>query len=148
MRGALAALQMTASLLLLVGAALFVRSAETAESIELGFDPKGVVVLDIEASGRTTPARAAGCFYDELMRRVAAIPGVTVAATSSRAPLDSSTPLVRVNPCEPVDGCRRPDVHDGQRPRCRLRLLRCRENAAALRAARSASAMSPAAVAS
>ena len=101
MRGTLAALQMTASLLLLVGAALFVRSARHAESIELGFDPKGVVVLDIEAPSRTT-GESSRRFYDELVRRVTGIPGVQSVATSSRAPLDSSTPLARVNAAQPV----------------------------------------------
>jgi predicted permease len=101
MRGALAAVQITASLLLLVGAALFVRSARHAESIELGFDPRGVVVLDIEASGRTT-AESSRHFFDELVRRVAALPGVESVATASRAPLDRSTPIVRVNAREPV----------------------------------------------
>jgi predicted permease len=101
MRSGLAAIQMTASLLLIVGAGLFVRSARNAESIELGFDPHGVVVLDIEASSRTT-ADSSRRFYDDLVRRVAALPGVESVATSSRAPLDSSTPMVRVNPREPV----------------------------------------------
>jgi predicted permease len=101
MRGGLAAIQMTASLLLLVGAALFVRSARHAESIELGFDPRGVVVLDVEASSRTTPDSSRR-FFEELVRRVTALPGVESVATSSRAPLDSSTPLVRVNAREPV----------------------------------------------
>jgi predicted permease len=100
MRGGLAAIQMTASLLLLVGAALFVRSAKNAESIELGFDPRGVVVTDIEA-GRTTPESSLR-YFDELVRRVAALPGVEAVATSSRAPLDSSTPQMRVNANEPV----------------------------------------------
>jgi predicted permease len=101
LRGALAAIQMTASLLLLVGAALFLRSARNAELIELGFEPRGVVVLDIEASGRTTPDSSRR-FFDELVRRVAALPGVEAVATSSRAPLDNSTPLARVNPREAV----------------------------------------------
>lgn len=101
MRGALAALQITASLLLLVGAALFVRSARHAEAIELGFDPSGVVVLDVEAS-RWTRGEPSRRFFDEVVRRVAALPGVESVATSSRAPLDSSTPLARVNPGAPV----------------------------------------------
>jgi putative ABC transport system permease protein len=101
MRAGLAAIQMMASLLLLVGAALFVRSARHAESIALGFEPRGVVVLDIEASSRTTPDSSRR-FFEELVRRVAALPGVESVATSSRAPLDSSTPLVRVNAREPV----------------------------------------------
>jgi predicted permease len=101
LRGALAVVQMTASLLLLVGAALFVRSARQAESIDLGFDPRGVVVLDIEASNKTTPDESRR-FFDELVRRVASLPGVVSVATSSRAPLDRSTNLVRVNAREPV----------------------------------------------
>jgi predicted permease len=101
LRSALAAVQITVSLLLLIGAALFARSARQAAAIELGFDPHGVVVLDIDASGGRSNSESLQ-FFRTVLQRVEALPGVGAAAVSMRAPLDSSTPLVHVNAREPV----------------------------------------------
>src|SRR2546428_7987021 len=56
LRAALAAVQITVSLVLLIGAALFLRSARNAEAIELGFEARGVLATDLDGAGRTTPA--------------------------------------------------------------------------------------------
>jgi predicted permease len=102
LRAALATVQITVSLLLMIGAALFVRSVREAAAIDLGFDPRGVVVLDIDASaGRTNPESLR--LFREVLQRVEALPSVTAAAVSSRAPLDSSTPLIHVNAQGPID---------------------------------------------
>jgi predicted permease len=101
LRSVLAAVQITVSLLLLIGAALFARSAQQAGTIELGFDPHGVVVLDIDASGGRTNGESLQ-FFHTVLQRVEALPGVGAASVSMRAPLDSSTPLVHVNAREPV----------------------------------------------
>jgi predicted permease len=101
LRAALATVQITVSLLLLIAAALFVRSAREAQAIDLGFDPRNVVVLDVEGSGGRTDA-AGGRLFSDLLSRMAVTPGVEAAAVSTRAPLDSSTPLVRVNAKESV----------------------------------------------
>jgi len=101
LRGALATVQITMSLLLVIGAALFVRSVGEAGAIDLGFDPAGVVVLDVDASAGRTNMESLGMFH-EVLQRVERLQGVTAAAVSSRAPLDSSTPLIHVNAREPV----------------------------------------------
>jgi putative ABC transport system permease protein len=101
LRSAMAALQIAVSLLLLVCAALFARSAERAGTVDLGFDPRNVVALDIDASSGRTNGQSR-VFFENALRRIAAIPGVTAAAVSTRAPLDSSTPVVRVNGHEEV----------------------------------------------
>src|SRR6185295_16647318 len=101
LRGALATVQITMSLLLVIGAALFVRSVGEAGAIDLGFDPAGVVVLDVDASAGRTNMESLGMFH-EVLQRVERLHGVTAAAVSSRAPLDSSTPLIHVNAREPV----------------------------------------------
>jgi predicted permease len=101
LREALATVQITVSLLLVIGAALFVRSVGEAGAIDLGFDPRGVVVLDVDASaGRTNPESRQ--MFHEVLQRVERLRGVTAAAVSSRAPLDSSTPLIHVNANEPI----------------------------------------------
>ena len=101
LRGALATVQITVSLLLVIGAALFVRSVREASAIDLGFDPAGVVVLDVDASAGRTNAESLPLFR-EVVRRAEALPGVMAAAVSTRAPLDSSTPLVHVNAREAI----------------------------------------------
>ena len=96
LRGAMAAMQIAVSLLLVVGGALFMRSARHAAEIDLGFEPRGVVVLDVDAAGGRTSAASVD-FFRQVLRRTTALPDVTAAAVSTRAPLDSSTPIVRVN---------------------------------------------------
>ena len=99
-RAALATVQITVSLLLLIGAALFARSVRSAGAIDLGFDPRGVVALDVDASVDGPARRRGRC--REVVRKAATLPDVQAAAVSTRAPLDSSTPLIRVNAREPV----------------------------------------------
>jgi predicted permease len=100
-RAALAAVQITVSLLLLIGAALFTRSVRSAGAIGLGFEPRGVVALDVGAVGGRTSAQTRA-LLEEVVRKAATLSDVQAAAVSTRAPLDSSTPLARVNPGEAV----------------------------------------------
>jgi predicted permease len=100
-RASLAAAQITVSLLLLIGAALFTRSVRSAGAIDLGFEPRGVVALDVGAVGGRTGGQTRA-LLDEVVRKTAILPDVQAAAVSTRAPLDSSTPLARVNPREAI----------------------------------------------
>lgn len=99
LRGLLASAQVAISLMLLIGAALFGRSVRHAETIELGFEPKDVVVLDVSTAGRRQDSRR---FFDDALRRMSAQATVGAVAVSTRAPLDSSTPSVRVSAREAV----------------------------------------------
>src|SRR6185295_9633553 len=101
LRASLAAIQITASLVLLIGAGLFLRSARNAEAIDLGFDPRGVLVTDLDGADRGAPG-ALPRLLDDVLRRVAEVPGVQSAALATRAPLDSSTPTVRVSAREAI----------------------------------------------
>jgi len=96
LRGLLATVQITASLVLLIGAALFLQSARHAEAIELGFDPRGVLVTDLDGAAAESPMTRQPMF-ESVLRRISALPGVDAAAIATRAPLDSSTPIVRVS---------------------------------------------------
>jgi predicted permease len=100
-RGALVALQITVSLVLLLGAALFARSARNAQAIDLGLDPAGVVALDVDNSRRTAPAESRA-FFAQVLQHLSAAPGVEAAALATRAPLDSSTPIVRMDASAPI----------------------------------------------
>jgi predicted permease len=72
-----------------------------AGAIGLGFEPRGVVALDVGAVGGRTSGQALA-LLEEVVRKAATLPDVQAAAVSTRAPLDSSTPLARVNPREAI----------------------------------------------
>ena len=87
LRSALLTLQVALSVVLLVSAGLFVRSFQALQSMELGFDPQGLVLMDVELPIQRYPeASEQTIFYDELLDRVAALPGVTATAGTSQAP--------------------------------------------------------------
>jgi len=86
LRAGLLVAQVALSVVLLVGAGLFVRSFRALQATDLGFDAAGLVVMDVDlpaARYGTTPEQADA--YDRLLRRAAAIPSVTgVTGTSER----------------------------------------------------------------
>ena len=86
-RNALVVAQVAGSLVLLIIAGLFVRNLTRAQQVDLGFDSKQVVTarLDTLNIGLTEDRSAA--FYDELHRRLKAIPGVESASLSFNVPL-------------------------------------------------------------
>ena len=75
-RSALVVGQVAVSLVLLVAAALFVRSVQRAQSVDLGFDPAHVLNLSMDVSQQGTEEAQGRAFYDEVERRVRAMPGV------------------------------------------------------------------------
>lgn len=83
--------QMAASTLLLVVAALFVRSLQVAGDIEAGFESEGVYLttLNLEAEGYGTPEVALPVL-ERLQEAVASIPGVERVALASDVPMDMS----------------------------------------------------------
>jgi predicted permease len=86
-RRALVVSQISVSLVLVMGALLFVRSLRNLESLNPGFQPRGIVIADLYFSQlQLTPERAAS-FRLELIRRVRATPGVEAAADLTIIPL-------------------------------------------------------------
>ena len=92
LRSALVVIQVALSLVLLIGATLFVRSLQQAQRIELGFDLTNIVALDLELMSKDTDPEKAEQIYHQLLTRVRTMPGVQSAVLSSRLPLDRSTP--------------------------------------------------------
>src|SRR5262245_32108190 len=87
--------QIAPSLLLLVGAGLFVRSLQKLQQVETGYVRENVLVLSLEPieSERKTPHLTA--FYDELLRRVKAMPGVVQASLVQFSPINRRERRVR-----------------------------------------------------
>ena len=76
--------QMAVSLVLLVAAALFVRSLVNLRTIDLGFEPDRVVVVGIDgsSSGLKIPAEQRRSIYARLLETAEGVPGVRAASLS------------------------------------------------------------------
>jgi len=86
-RSVLVIAQVAVSLVLLVAAGLFVRSVQSAESIDLGFDPSHVLNATTDVAQQGYDEARGRAFYDELLRRARRIPGVESASLAYSVPL-------------------------------------------------------------
>ncbi len=91
-RNLLVVAEVSLALVLLVGAGLMLRSFARVSGLDPGFDPRDVLAARIALPDAryADGSRIAG-FYDELVERVRALPGVTTAAISSGLPLRSGS---------------------------------------------------------
>jgi len=80
--------QIALGLVLANGAALLVRSYAAVRGQDFGFESHGVVTMSLNPAGpRYDSDQAYLTFYDDVLARVAAIPGVAGVGTVSRLPL-------------------------------------------------------------
>jgi macrolide transport system ATP-binding/permease protein len=86
-RSALVAAQVTGSLMLLVIAGLLVRSLGAVQHVNLGFDPHHMMVLTMDPSEVGFGETQGIAFYDSLLERIRALPGVESAALTSSVPM-------------------------------------------------------------
>jgi len=76
------------ALLLTIGAGLLIRSLWQLQRVPPGFEPRGVLAVQLNApSARYETGAKAVAFYDELMRRLGGVPGVASVGTASQLPL-------------------------------------------------------------
>jgi predicted permease len=68
--------QVAISLVLLVGAGLFVRTLENLQNENLGFDRRNMLLFGIDPTQQRYKGERLARFYEELQRRLKAIPGV------------------------------------------------------------------------
>ncbi|MEY2519176.1 MAG: hypothetical protein QOF24_935 [Verrucomicrobiota bacterium] len=82
--------EIAVTLVLLISAALVLKSFARAQSLSLGFEPRGLVTanLDLPYLVYKTPDQVAD-FSEKLLEKVRALPGVTGAAVNSSPPLSS-----------------------------------------------------------
>ena len=76
MRGAFVVLQVALSLILLVGAGLFMRTLWNAYSVNLGYDVDRTLLTDVNLDARGYPQQAGQLVYAQILERLAALPGV------------------------------------------------------------------------
>ena len=102
--------QVALSLLLLISAGLLLRSFEQLLRVDPGFEPDHVLTMNVSLpTAKYTKPEQQTAFFDEVLRRVSALPGVRDAAISAALPLSWK----RVTPLLP-DG--QPNVPLAQRP--------------------------------
>jgi predicted permease len=85
-RSSLVVAQAAFTVILLVGAGLFVRSLVNATTMDVGFAFERTLLAEVKlAKGSVNPAERTGVF-DALTSRVRSVPGVAMAATTTTAP--------------------------------------------------------------
>jgi cell division protein FtsX len=85
-RSALVVGQIAASVVLVAGAGLFVRSVLAARSVELGFDPENRILVSVQLGTHGYDAESVQLFQGGVLERIRALPGVVSAALTDRGP--------------------------------------------------------------
>ena len=85
---ALVVVQITLSFLLLVGAGLFLRTLVHLQSRQLGFNPKNLLLMEINTGQAGYKDAASLAFHEALRRRFGTIPGVRSATLAAEGQLD------------------------------------------------------------
>jgi predicted permease len=83
------------SLVLLAGAGLMLRSFQTMQHTDIGFDPKNILTMKFDLSKLEPPA--ANAFIEQLLARVSALPGVRSASVSQSTPLSDNAGKTELN---------------------------------------------------
>ena len=88
LRNGLMAAEVGLALVVLMAAALFVRSFSDTLNTDPGFRRDGVLLAEYDLYGRNLDDQAVRNFTTQLLTRVRALPGVEAAAIASQVPLD------------------------------------------------------------
>jgi predicted permease len=106
--------QMTLALVLIFSAGLFFRGALKAGGVELGFDPSGVVLTEMDFSLANTPQQEGLRRIQEVTERVRSLPGVQAVGWSTLIPygnitnssqiVAADTPVAKAAPGDPQQG--------------------------------------------
>ena len=87
LRGALVAAEIALSLVLLLGAGLLMRSFVSLVQVDLGFDPRNLVLMSVAFAPGDYETRAdRHRFYSQALQRIASLPGVEAATVTTDVP--------------------------------------------------------------
>ncbi|PYS71071.1 MAG: hypothetical protein DMF69_11575 [Acidobacteria bacterium] len=87
LRSGLILVQVALSLPLLVSAALLIRTLQNLRAFDPGFDKENVLLASLNPALNGYAPERSRAFYDELMTRVRALPGVKAASLATDSPL-------------------------------------------------------------
>ena len=91
LRRALVVSQVAMSLVLLVGALLFVRTLRNLLTLDPGFRQQGLLVTDVDLSHLNIPVERRQSYKRELLDRLRGVPGVDSAADASVVPVSGNS---------------------------------------------------------
>ena len=111
-RSVLVVLEVALSLVLLVGAGLMIRSLWRLRGVDPGFDPRNVLMLNVRVSRNRFPdPRQQSAFYDQVLRRVRALPGVDTAGAIDDLPMgDGSNQPVEIEGAPKLPMSEQPEI--------------------------------------
>jgi predicted permease len=87
LRGLLVTAQVALSLLLLIGAGLFLRSLRNAVTFDPGFDSHNLLLASLATSGQQLTKQQTQAFYQELLDNLGSEPGVRSVSLTKTVPL-------------------------------------------------------------
>jgi predicted permease len=90
LRRTLMAVETALALLLLTGAGLMMRTLQQLTQVDTGFRPDHVLTARFMLAGEHWTAERRQTFYDDILSRLHAVPGVTHAALAFSLPIDGS----------------------------------------------------------
>jgi predicted permease len=99
--------QVALSMVLLVAGSLFLRSLSATRDINFGFDPTNRLVISVNPGALGLDSSRLGAFYDEVSRRVQAMPDVVSAAWAYPVPFDTNDRNVELYVSGITDGTER-----------------------------------------
>ncbi len=116
--GLLVVFEVALALVLLVGAGLMTKSFSRLMNVEPGFNPQNVLTMDLELPGtRYREPVQRKQFYDQLLERLATLPGVQAVGASTDIPLDGGDSWSGIT----IEG--RPAPPPGQTPQAAYRII-------------------------
>ncbi len=89
--------QVALSLVLLIGAGLFLRSLHNLKSVDLGLNPEELLLLTLDPGTSGYTATASNHLAERLIERARSLPGVVAASAGFISPLSGGFALTRVS---------------------------------------------------
>ncbi|MBA2734497.1 MAG: ABC transporter permease [Acidobacteria bacterium] len=87
LRNGLVIAQLAMSLVLLIGAGLFLRSLSQAVAFDPGFTTQNLLLASLETRGAKLSKEQGQAFYQQAMERVGALPGVSAVSLTGNVPI-------------------------------------------------------------
>jgi predicted permease len=88
---ALVVLQVAMSLVLVIGAGLFLRTLENLKSVDVGFDSRNLLMFNVNPSVNRYDAERSAQLFRQVLERMSSLPGVTATALTRTTLLSGST---------------------------------------------------------
>jgi hypothetical protein len=118
MRDMLVVSEVASSVVLLIGAGLLIRSFSRLEDVNPGFRADHVLTMQLSLADSRYPGIKVGRFYQQLIDRVQALPGVQSAGVCQYLPLSGRDVSLNFQ----IEG--QPPANGADQPRAKLRTAR------------------------